>query len=231
MGLFDAIKGKANDIKRNKEIKKQILNDRTINKDDVDFFFDKNNKTPEEYYCLKINKRDYKFKPTWVQDKVEVNVPRKQFKYGVVFNGEDIERVDFSFEEGTRTETVKTQDTVIETKSKFGLGRAAVGGALLGPAGILLGCTKKDKVIQKNKNGTSTVIIPTIKSKITVVFNNDKKPLDITLKETDQEQCEVLYKKADEIIKKLEEIKEIEQKEPRCFEESENYQDFKIEVL
>lgn len=231
MGFMDKLKSKVDGVKRNNSIKKQIINEKSISKDDVDFFIEKNGKTPEEYYIKKINSKEYYFRPTWTQEKVEVNSARKQFRLkGTVYNGEDIQRVDFSFEEGTRTKTVKTDDVEVKTKSKFGLGRAALGGAVLGPAGILLGCTKRDKVITKNKNGTSTITIPTLTGTITVSLNDGKK-VAIVLPTTDQDKCDVLYKSADTIIEHLNEIKENEQTEPRCFEESDEFNDFKIEVI
>lgn len=231
MKLFDKLKSNVNGMTRSHDIKKQIFKERSINADDVAFFEEKNGITPKEYYAKKINSKQYYFKTTWSQSGVDVSTPRCQFRFkGTVYNGEDIERIDFSFEEGQRTETVKTNEVELKSKSRFGVGRAVVGGALLGPAGVLLGCTKKDKIVKNNKNGTSTITIPTIKAKIIITFNNGN-VLDIPLEETDQDNYEFLYQNANNIIDHLEEIKIAEQTEPRCFEETDGYDEFEIRVI
>lgn len=231
MNFFNKLTEGINSMNRNRIIKKQIFHDQSINSDDVAFFEEKNGITPEEYYAKKINSKQYYFKPTWSQSGVDVNIPRCQFRFkSTVYNGEDIERIDFSFEEGQRTETVKTNEVELKSKSRFGMGRAVVGSALLGPAGVLLGCTKKDKIVKNNKNGTSTITIPTIKAKITVTFKGSA-ILNIPLEESDQDKYEFLYQNANNIIDHLEEIKIAKQNEPRRFEESDGFEKFTIKVI
>lgn len=228
MGFLDAVKSKMNDFKRTKRIKKQIWEDQSIDERDVNFFEANQKMTPKEYYTIKYNQKNYCFKTTVTIAKVDLDDNLNQFRVGSkIGNYEDVADLFFTFDEGKRTEAVSDQQVEVQ-KGGFGIGRAAVGAALLGPVGLLFGATKKDKVVVKN--GKKYIEIPTFcHIKLTITMN-DGSSLVVNYPDCDQDKSENIASQVNQLMEKLTERKDWAVPY-RQFEDEPQYDLFDIEVI
>lgn len=156
MKIFEKVKDKINSNKRLREIEKKVKSETPITQSDLDFY--NSQKNMEELIDKIIVDRLTNFRK--FSEGPSLSCEGLNFyKNTAVIQGKDLPYIkieDISECAPVFDEAIKTEGNEVITtgtsKGGFGLVRAGVGAVTLGPAGALLGFTKK----KKNKNKTVT---------------------------------------------------------------------------
>ncbi|WP_207487954.1 SHOCT domain-containing protein [Enterococcus avium] len=167
MGLFDTLKKVGSDMMKDTELTSKALKQGAFTEEELNFFAKKHNgQTPEEYRVeqerLKAEHLEQKRIDAENKRVDEVTNPKKYFKRTKSSKNIEIDQTHglwriknalgtgsiYLFEELLSYDL--STNTGVQVKGGVSVGRAIVGGALLGPAGMILGgATGKKKQINK----------------------------------------------------------------------------------
>lgn len=150
MGFWDSVKKGAGDLTQLNTLQNKVKNNEELTSEELSVFETLAKKTLEE--DLQKSPGRY-FKPSVKYGNVEIDDPKHLFKIGLTV---------YRFDQLNTYELLENGSAV--TSGGLGIGRAIVGGALLGGVGAILGGVTKKK---KQKNFVESL-------KILVTFKNHK---------------------------------------------------------
>lgn len=167
MGLFDKLKKAGSDFMKDSELTTKAMNQEVFSEQELNLFAEKHKgQTPEEYReeqeRLKAERLEQKRIDAENKRIDEITNPKKHFRRTKSSKNIEIDQTHglwriknslgagsiYLFEELLSYDL--STNTGVQTKGGVSVGRAIVGGALLGPAGMVLGgATGKKKQISK----------------------------------------------------------------------------------